>query len=111
MPVFTPKSLQLNVDGKSIDLNASKAAAHKINVALSNPAAFKTFSADPKSFLAGHGVTIGDDVASHIQSRLSGVASLEQLKIAGGDDPAPATAWAVAVGAYSIASSKIAIAF
>jgi hypothetical protein len=111
MPVFTPKSLQLSVDGKSIDLNASEAAAHKINVALSNPATFKTFSADPKSFLAGHGVTIGDDVAGHIHTRLAGVASLEVLRNIRGDGPVSATAWAVAQGAYSIASTKIAIAF
>jgi hypothetical protein len=111
MPVYTPKSLELSVDGKAIDLKSSKSAAHKINVALGDPAKFKTFAADPKSFLAGHGVTIDDALAVHLQSRLSGVTSLDHLKIVGGGDDPGATAWAVAVGAYSIASTKIAVAF
>ena len=76
MPVYTPKSLDLSVDGKSIDLKTSKAAAHKINVSLSDAAKFKNFAADPKSFLASHGVTISDDIAGHLQARLVGVNSI-----------------------------------
>ena len=111
MPVYTPKTLELAVDGKSIDLKSSRTAAHKINVALGDPAKFKSFAADPKGFLAGHGVAIADDLAAHLQSRLTGVISLDHLKTVSDGDTPSATAWAVAVGAYSIASSKIAIAF
>jgi hypothetical protein len=111
MPVYTPKTLELAVDGKSIDLKSSRTAAHKINIALGDPAKFKSFAADPKGFLTGHGVTIADDIAAHLQSRLAGVNSIEHLRAISDGNPVAATAWAIAAGAYSIASTKIAIAF
>jgi hypothetical protein len=113
MPVHTPAKLDLSADGHTIDLLASKKAAHRINVSLSDPTHFRTFSSDPKSFLDQHGVKISDELAGHLKSRLSGVGSLDQLKTAAskeGEGPA-CTVWAVAGGAYSVSSSKVAVAF
>ena len=112
MPKNLPSTLSLQIDGKAVELHSDKAKVFELNKALANPAGFKDFANDPKSFAAKFGLGIDPQVSGQLKSKLAGVNSLSELAtIHGGGGGAGATVWAVAGGAYSISSSKIAVAF
>jgi hypothetical protein len=112
MPKITPTSLSLQVDGKSVELHSDTSKVFEMNKALANPTGFKDFANDPKAFAAKFGLGIDQQVSHQLKSKLTGVASLGELRaIHDGDGGNGATVWAVAGGAYSISSSKIAVAF
>jgi hypothetical protein len=113
MPKITPKSLSLHVDGKSVELHSDTSKVFEMNKALANSAGFKDFANDPKAFAAKYGLGIDQQVSHQLKGKLTGVGSLGELTAmqGSGDGGNGATVWAVAGGAYSISSSKIAIAF
>ena len=111
MPKITPKSLSLQVDGKSVELHSDTSKVFEMNKALANPAGFKDFANDPKAFAAKFGLGIDQQVSHQLKGKLTGVGSLSELTALHGGGGNGATVWAVAGGAYSISSSKIAVAF
>jgi hypothetical protein len=112
MPQVLPSSLSLQIDGKIVDVHSDKAKIFELNKALANPAGFKDFANDPKSFAAKFGLGIDPQISGQLKSKLIGINSLSELAaIHGGGGGVGATVWAVAGGAYSISSSKIAVAF
>ena len=110
MTKIQPKTLSLNIDGKTVELHHDAAQAFELNKALTDDAEFKAFAADPKSFAAKYHLNIDKAVADQLKSKLSGVACASALQQTSGGG-VQATVWAVAGGAYSFATSKIAVAF
>jgi hypothetical protein len=111
MPEFKTTNIDLLVDNKTIQIKNAQKGNFALNKALTKPAEFKKFVADPKAFAATFGLDIDKDVALKLADMASGFGSLDELKTAAPDMTVAATAWAVASGSYSIASSKIAVAF
>jgi hypothetical protein len=99
------------VDGKVINIKTAEKMNFELNKALVDPNNFKLFANDPKAFVKGYKLDIDTDISNQLSRKLKGVASLETLRSMSGDGTVEATVWAVAVGAYSVASTKIAVAF
>jgi len=107
-------TLSLNIDGKNIDIKKRSKRNFDLNKALLNPDDFQKFTADPRKFAAKYDFDIDNDISTALSARLDGIQSREDLMslLARPDvGPVSATAWAVASGLYSIASTKIAVAF
>ncbi len=116
MPISRIKgnTISINVDGKIIDIKNPKRGGWDLNKALLDPKNFKDFANDPQAFTGKYGFKVDADISAKLKDALKGVDSLEQLRgLVGTRDPSivGATVWAVAAGSYSMASSKIAVAF
>ena len=112
MPKIVPTSMSLQVDGKSIEIHSDKAKVFELNKALANAGNLKEFANDPRNFAAKYGLALDPQISGQLKSKLAGVNSMVELASIHGDDGgAGATVWAVAGGAYSLATSKIALAF
>lgn len=107
-------TLSLLADGKTIEIKKPSKLNFEFNKALQDDAQFLKFANDPAAFAKTFDLTIDPSVSGALAGKLQGVKSLGDLQALyrGGDEgSAGATAWAVAVGAYSVATSKIAVAF
>ncbi len=107
-------TLSLNIDGKNIDIKKRSKRNFDLNKALMNPDDFQKFAADPRKFAAKFDLDIDNDISTALSTRLDGIKSREELMVLvdrpdGGT--VYATVWAVASGLYSVASSKVALAF
>ena len=111
MPGIKTQSIDLLVNGKTIEIKNETRGNFALNKALMQPEQFQKFAANPQDFAAGFGLNIDKDIALQLSEMVGGFTSLEELRNAGPDLTVAATAWAVAAGAYSVASSKIALAF
>ena len=113
MVKITPKTLSLNIDSKSVEVHSDTAKASDLNQALENPATFKEFASDPKTVAGRYGLKIDPTISDQLKTKLAGAQSLSAAKemVTRGGGGAPATVWAVASGSYSVASTKIAVAF
>ena len=113
MAEIRASQLTILVDGKSIEIKNPSKLNLEFNKALIDPMQFQSFVADPKAFAERFDLQIDPEVSSALAEKLSGINSLDDLQMLrqGGDEVPGATVWAVAVGAYSVATSKIAIAF
>ena len=113
MPEIRTTTLDLIVDGKKINVKTQEKKNFELNKALGNKDKFAKFVANPRDFVKAFKLDIDHDISAKLSDKLSGIGSLEELvRIRGGDDGGgDATVWAVAVGAYSMASTKIAVAF
>ncbi|MDR6659656.1 MULTISPECIES: hypothetical protein [Tardiphaga] len=109
MPKIPSLSASLLVDGQVIELKKDGADNFALNKALTDAANFKKFAADPASFARDFGLSIDLGISTQLSKKLVGINSLQDLSLTqvGGE----ATAWAVAAGSYSVASTKIAVAF
>ena len=113
MPEIRTTTLDLIVDGKKINVKTHDKRNFELNKALANKENFAKFVSNPRDFVKTFKLDIDHDISAKLSDKLSGIANLEELiRIKGGDDGGgDATVWAVAVGAYSMASTKIAVAF
>lgn len=115
MPIdrIKTKTLSLTVDGnKSIDIKVDSRRNAELNKALLDPARFVELSKNPKEFAANYGFKIDRDISDMLATKLTGLKSLTDARsFVNPGDRVGATLWAVAEGAYSIASTKVAVAF
>jgi hypothetical protein len=114
MPRISAESLSLDVDGRKIDLKKPSRGNFELNKALLKPQGFKDFVNDPKAFAAKYELQIDDHIAGQLKQKLAGITSYDELQrvlatVGGGD--AGATVWAIASSAYSVSTSKVAVAF
>lgn len=106
-------SLDLMVDGKQIAIKRPSKRNAEINWDLRIPENWNDFVADPPEWLAKYDLTIDPELGDQLKVMLDGVASLDDLRafLASDGCETCATVWAVASGSFSVASSKIAVAF
>lgn len=109
------EKLDLSIGGKSLAVKDDGDSARRLNQALRDPDDFAQFAADPAKFAKGHGLEISKDMAEQLKVALNGVESLQEAvgKVGMGRNPGDVmtTVWAVVAGAYSVASTKVAVAF
>jgi hypothetical protein len=117
MARISPKTLNLVADGKTIEVKKPSKKNFELNKDLVDPQNFRDFVTDPKTFLAKYDLQVDADIASKLKEKLKGLNNLDDLSkvfpVHGGDpdNPRGATVWAVALGAFSFATSKVAVAF
>lgn len=115
MPIdrIRANTLRLNVDdNKTIDVKVDSKRNAELNRALLNPEKFQEFSKNPKAFAEKYDLKIDKQISDQLVTKLDGIKDLDMLsKYVDPVSMRSATVWAVAVGAYSLASSKIAVAF
>lgn len=113
MPRITGQTIKLEIDGKIIDIKKPSKRNFSLTKSLLDDIKFQEFVNDPKGYAAKYDFDIDHDISAKLKAKLDGTKSLEDLKKVLDDpwDPAGATVWAVAKGVYSVASSKIAVAF
>jgi len=107
------KTLKLVVDGnRTIDIKVESKRNAELNKAFQDPKQFVEFAKDPKKFAAGYGISIDREISDQLVTKLHGLESVEAVnRFVNPIDRVGATLWAVAVGVYSVASTKIAVAF
>jgi hypothetical protein len=103
-------TLSLMIDNRRVDIESSQKLSAELSKALDDASNFRAFAADPAKFAASRGLTIDKDIASQLSAKLKGFNSVEELQRAN-KAAAPATVWAIAVGHYSVTTTKIAVAF
>lgn len=112
MPRIKAKNeLSLSIDGMQVQVKVPSRRNFELNRALANPERFREFASDPRRFVAQYDLQIDRDISDQLVQRLKGIDSLGMLKDVLGPDVVGATLWAVAAGVYSVASSKVAVAF
>ncbi len=106
-------TLSMLVDGKQIEIKKPSKLNFELNKALLTEQGFSDFKADPQAFAKKYDLSIDATLASQLKAKVSGVKNLNELQaiMREGEGGAGATAWAVAAGAYSVATSKVAVAF
>ena len=112
MPRIKTDTIKLVADGREIDLKTSQRGNFALNRALRRPEGWDAFKDDPRKFAGRFGLDIDTAISDQLREHISDVATLDDLQAIG--DPGgevSATVWAVAVGAYSVTSTKIAVAF
>lgn len=110
MPEIKTQTLSLFVNGKTVEIKKPSKLNFELNKELNTDVGFASFLQDPKAFAKKYDLEIDQDLSNQLKAKLAGFSSLDELqKLKGGDSGA--TAWAVAAGSYSIASSKVAVAF
>jgi hypothetical protein len=109
------KELALVIDGRQVDLKKPSKLNFELNKALAKPEGFRAFADDPEGFASGFDLKLDPDIAAALKNKLVGINDLNDLKDLLKNpqpiNPQAATLWAVAEGAYSVASSKVAVAF
>ena len=105
-------SIMIKTDKHSIAIQIRKGSVDEINNALKDVQKFKSFTQNPKKFLAGHGVTIDDDLSEMFKTKLTNAKSFEEaqkeLKKPDGGG-APCNVWAVSSASFQVASTKWAV--
>jgi hypothetical protein len=99
----------LQMEGNSVTIPDPQTAS-ELNQELQQPENFRAFADDPSAFAAQRGLEIDPGFANQLRDQLRGVPDLTHAheKAATGDY---VTAWAIAEGSYSIASSKVAAVY
>lgn len=114
MSEIKTNTISLVVNGKTIEIKTPTKLNFELNKELATDGGFTAFVSDPQAFAKKYDLNIDADIANQLKTKLSGIKNLSEMQAymgkGGGEGGAGATAWAVAVGAYSIASTKIAIA-
>ena len=105
-----PNTIVLVVDGKSVEVKNANPLNSQVGDALKDPKEFKAFAKDPAAFAKRFGLTIDPDVSALLSKSIGTAISLEELRSGGGNVRPSAVLWAVAVGVYSLAATKIAVA-
>jgi hypothetical protein len=105
------QTIDIVFDGKTVQVKNPEKGSFELNKALHDPVEFKKFVIDPKIFVKNYGLEIDGTISAKLSEMIGGYDSLEQLKNVSADLTNAATGWAVAAGSYSIATSKIAVAF
>ena len=96
----------------TLDIKVESKRNAELNKALLNPANFAEFAKNPKEFAARYDLNIDREISDQLVTKLHGIDSLKALnRYVNPIDTVGATLWAVAQGAYSVATSKIAVAF
>lgn len=110
MPEISAKTLSLLVDGKNVEIKNEKETQIDLNNALQDPAKFKEFAKNPATFAKEYGLQIDEALSAQLSSKLKDAGSVDDMQnvVDGANE---ATVWAVASGSYSVASSKIAVAY
>lgn len=111
MPELKTETLTFLVNGKTIEIKKPSKLNFELNKELNTDKGFADFLADPQAFTKKFDLDIDEDLANQLKNKLAGLKSVKDLESIvnwGGDG---ATAWAVAAGSYSVASSKVAVAF
>lgn len=115
MPIdrIKAKTLQLTVDGnRVIDIKTDSKRGAELNRDLLDPVKFAEFTKDPKQFAAKYDIAIDREISDQLVNKLRGIDSLDMAhRFVNPLDKVGCTVWAVAGGAYSVSSSKIAVAF
>ena len=115
MPRIKAPTLSLQIGDKIVEVKKPSKRNFELSRALIKPEEFKKFAADPKGFASNFDLKIDNDISTELKTRLNGIGSLDDLNavIVGPNpiNPVGATLWAVAVGVYSITSTKVAVAF
>jgi len=115
MPIdrIKAKTLKLTVDGnRTIDIKTESKRGAELNKDLMDPAKFAEFAKNPKQFAAKYDIAIDREISDQLSTKLHGLGSLEEVRrFVNPGDLVGATLWAVASGAYSVSSSKVAVAF
>lgn len=105
------QTLNLVVDGKVIEVKKPSRRNYELNMSLRKKKNFEDFVRDPKKYAALYDLEIDDGISNQLQAKLKGIKSIKDLRRLPDIDDVSATVWAVAKGAYSMASSKVAVAF
>ncbi|MFE4822250.1 hypothetical protein ACFRFU_38695 [Streptomyces sp. NPDC056704] len=109
------QKIDLLLDGKTVQIKNDVRGNFAFNKAIQTPEGWQQFTEDPKSFAASHGLEIDPDIALRLKESLVGIESLDKardtIRPGGIGNPVGATVWAIAEGAYSLSSSKVAVAF
>lgn len=111
MPELKTNTLSFLVNGKTVEIKKPSKLNFELNKELHTDKGFADFLADPQAFVKKFDLDIDVDLANQLKNKLAGMRSVKDLEFytRGGENGA--TAWAVAAGAYSVATSKIAVAF
>lgn len=109
----TPQIVEITIDGKTAEITKPTARHDELNAALRDPASFQRFKIDPAAFTVEYGLSIDPELAAALRQQLVEARDLDHAHqlAAIGSGGGSATVWAVAGGAYSVATSKIAVAF
>lgn len=106
------KTLNIVADGKPIDIKVESKRNADLNKALLDPANFAEFAKNPKGFAARYDLNIDREISDQLVTKLHGIGSLKTLnRYINPIETTGATVWAVALGAFSVATSKVAVAF
>ncbi|UEP27019.1 hypothetical protein [Burkholderia sp. B21-007] len=108
MAEIKASSLSFVVDGKTIELKKPSKLNFELNKALLDDSQFAQFAQDPAAFAKNYDLNIDPDISAALAQKLQGVKSVRDLIDI---NASSATAWAVAEGAFSFASSKVAVAY
>lgn len=112
MPRIKANIINLQVDGKIIEVKKPSKLNFELSKALINKDRFQEFALNPKDFVAKYDLNIDHNIAKQLQEKLVGIESINDLNILLNDPgDSQTTVYAVAKGSYSMASSKIALAF
>jgi hypothetical protein len=118
MPIerIKTRTLRLMVDDvRTIDVKVESKRNADLNKALLDPALFPEFARDPKEFAARYDINIDREISDQLVTKLHGLDNLETvdrfINGRGFDDRLGATLWAIASPVYSVASTKVAVAF
>lgn len=107
--------LEVNLGGRTMAIKDEGDVARRMNQALRDPDEFTQFAADPAKFAKNYGLDISKDMSEQLKVALNGVDSLQEAvgKVGVGRNPGDVmtTVWAIVAGAYSTASTKVAVAF
>ena len=111
MPEIKTNTLSFLVNGKTVEVKKASKLNFELNKALLTDEGFQSFANDPKSFAKKFDLEIDQQLSDQLKGKLGGLKSLKDLHAAKGGGESDATVWAVAGGSYSVATSKIAVAF
>jgi hypothetical protein len=105
-----PSTITLQLDGKTVEVKTPSPLNAQINDVLNDPKEFQSFASDPAAFTKRFGLSIDPDISNRLKESIGTAKSLDDLR-SGRGTPIAATVWAIAVAAYSLSSTKIAVAF
>lgn len=114
MPEIRANTLSLVADGREIQIKTPTKRNLQLNVALQNPGGFQEFARDPAAFAHRFDLEIDPAISARLADSLRDIPDLDTAdRVLGrpGPETVGATLWAVAQGAYSVSSSKVAVAF
>lgn len=106
------KIVSLVLDGKVVEIKNEKRLNGDLNRSLLDDKNWDAFVSDPKSYTSKYGLVIDDSLSNQLHTQLKGLKSIDAARTALDRlGWRAATVWAVAAGAYSVSSSKVAVAF
>lgn len=114
MSTSAPQNISLNIDGKNIEIKNTFKLNSELNKVLLDANEFAKFRENPKDFAKRFELDIDAEISDKLKEKLNGINSVKEIheKIFINDIQNKATTvWAIAQGSYSLASSKVAVAF